>query len=61
MNKGSDWDMPSPDSVAKVILDKVENGELDIIPEDIGLGMFNAWKEDPKKLAEMFYKLYHAE
>ncbi len=61
MNKGSDWDMPSPDSVAKVILDKVENEELDIIPEDIGLGMFNAWKEDPKKLAEIFHNIYHAE
>ena len=61
MNKGSDWDMPSSDSVAKVILAKVENGELDIIPEDIGLGMFNAWKEDPKKLAEIFHNIYHAE
>ncbi len=61
MNKGSDWDMPSPDSVARVILDKVENEELDIIPEDIGLGMFNAWKEDPKKLAEIFHNIYHAE
>lgn len=61
MNKGSDWDMPSPDQVAKVILDKVESGELDIIPEGIGVGMFNVWKEDPKKLAEMFSKLYHAE
>ncbi|WP_422858592.1 SDR family NAD(P)-dependent oxidoreductase [Flagellimonas sp. S174] len=61
MNKGSDWDMPSPDNVAKVILDKVENEELDIIPEDIGLGMFKAWKEDPKKLAEIFHNIYHAE
>lgn len=61
MNKGSDWDMPSPDSVAKVILDKIENEELDIIPEDIGLGMFNAWKEDPRKLAEIYHKLYHGE
>ncbi len=61
MNKGSHWDMPSPDSVAQVILDNVENGELDIIPEDIGLGMFNAWKEDPNKLAAIFHNIYHAE
>ncbi|WP_271766150.1 SDR family NAD(P)-dependent oxidoreductase [Aquimarina algiphila] len=61
MNKGSDWDMPSPDSVAKTILDKVENEELDIIPEDIGLEMFNAWKENPKNLAKMFHKIYHEE
>lgn len=61
MNKGSDWDMPSSDSVAKVILNKIENEELDIIPEDIGLRMFNAWKEDPRKLAEMYHKLYHGE
>lgn len=61
MNKGSDWDMPSPDSVAKVILEKVENEELDIIPEAIGQGMYSAWKEDPKKLAEIFHKLYHGD
>jgi NAD(P)-dependent dehydrogenase (short-subunit alcohol dehydrogenase family) len=61
MNKGSDWDMPSPDSVAKTILDQVENEELDIIPEEIGLGMFNAWKEEPSKLAEVFHNIYHAE
>ncbi|NVK33542.1 MAG: SDR family NAD(P)-dependent oxidoreductase [Cytophagia bacterium] len=61
MNKGSDWDMPSSDSVAKVILDKIEQEELDIIPEDIGIEMFSAWKDDPKKLADMFHKLYHGE
>lgn len=61
MNKGIDWDMPSPYSVAKTILDSVENGELDIIPEKIGLGMFNAWKEEPSKLAKMFYNMYHGE
>ncbi|MAX79882.1 MAG: short-chain dehydrogenase [Crocinitomicaceae bacterium] len=59
MNKGSDWDMPSPDIVAQTILDKVENNELDIIPEEIGLGMYNAWKESPSKLAEMFHNMYH--
>ena len=61
MNKGSDWDMPSPYSVAETILERVEHGELDIIPEEIGLGMFNAWKEDPSKLAEMFHNMYHGE
>ncbi|HAS42895.1 MAG TPA: short-chain dehydrogenase [Microscillaceae bacterium] len=61
MNKGNDWEMPSSDEVAKVILDKVENEELDIIPEDIGLGMFNAWKEAPAKLADIFHKIYHNE
>lgn len=61
MNKGIDWDMPSPDEVAKIILDSVENEELDIIPEEIGLGMFKAWKEEPAKLAKMFHDLYHGE
>src|SRR5690606_4029918 len=28
MNKGSDWDMPAPDGIATIILDKVEAGEL---------------------------------
>lgn len=59
MNKGSDWDMPSPDSVAETILSKVENEELDIIPEEIGANMYNAWKENPSKLAEMFHAMYH--
>ncbi len=61
MNKGIDWDMPSPLSVAKTILSSVESGELDIIPEEIGLGMYNAWKEEPSKLAKMFHNMYHGE
>ena len=61
MNKGSNWDMPAPDVVAKTILDMVENEELDIVPEEIGLGMFNAWKDDPSKLAEIFHKIHHGE
>lgn len=61
MNKGSDWDMPAPDAIAKIILDKVEAGELDIVPDEIGLGMFNAWKEEPSKLAKMYSDMYHVE
>ncbi|MBL1279014.1 MAG: SDR family NAD(P)-dependent oxidoreductase [Fluviicola sp.] len=61
MNKGSEWDMPAPDGIAKIILDKVEAGELDIVPDEMGLGMFNAWKEAPSKLAEMFSNMYHGE
>jgi len=61
MNKGSDWDMPKPDGIAKIILDKVEAGELDIVPDEMGLGMFNAWKEDPSRLAEMYSNMYHGE
>lgn len=59
MNKGSEWDMPAPDEIAKIILDKVEVGELDIVPDEMGLGMFNAWKEEPSKLAEMYSNMYH--
>ncbi|WP_109829437.1 SDR family oxidoreductase [Reichenbachiella versicolor] len=61
MNKGSEWDMPAPDGVATIILDKVEAGELDIVPDEMGLGMFNAWKESPSKLAEMYSNMYHGE
>lgn len=61
MNKGSDWDMPSPESVAKTILDEVEAGQLDIVPDQMGLGMYQAWKEEPSKLAEIFHKIYHGE
>lgn len=61
MNKGIDWDMPSPDGIAKIILDKVEAGQLDIVPDEMGLGMFNIWKEEPSKLAEMFHQIYYKE
>ena len=61
MNKGSEWDMPAPDGIATIILDKVEGGELDIVPDEMGLGMFNTWKEEPSKLAKMFSNMYHGE
>lgn len=61
MNKGSEWDMPAPDRIATIILDKVEGGELDIVPDEMGLGMFNTWKEEPSKLAKMFSNMYHGE
>ncbi len=59
MNIGSDGDMPSPDSTAEKILDKVEMGELDIVPDDMGLNMYHAWKEEPSKLAEIYHDMYH--
>lgn len=59
MNKGSDWVMPAPDRIAKIILDRLEEGELDIIPDELGIGMFNAWREEPSKLAAIFSKIYH--
>lgn len=61
MNKGSDWNMPAPDGIAKILIDKVEAGELEIIPDEMGLGMFNAWKEDPSKLAQIFHSMFHGE
>lgn len=53
--------MPAPDGIATIILDKVEAGELDIVPDEMGLGMINAWKEAPSKLAEMYSNMYHGE
>lgn len=49
--------MPS----AKMILDKVEAGQLDIVPDEMGLNMFNIWKEEPSKLVEMFHQIYYKE
>src|SRR5690606_41650195 len=45
MNKGNDWDMLAPDGIAEIILDKVEAGELDIVPDEMGLGMFTPGKQ----------------
>ena len=61
MNKGSDWEMPAPKGIAKIILDNVELGKLEIVPDEMGLGMFNAWKEEPSKLAEIFHNIYYGE
>ena len=59
MNKGSEWEMPAPDEIATILLDRVEAEELDIIPDEMGLGMYKAWKEEPLKLADIFYGLFH--
>ena len=61
MNKGSDWDMPNPDSTAIQILQGVADGKLDSIPDEMGQGMYNAWREDPAKLSKLFADLYYAE
>jgi hypothetical protein len=53
--------MPGPEAIARTILDRVEAGELDIIPDEIGLGMYYAWKDEPSKLAAIFHKIYHEE
>lgn len=61
MNKGSDWDMPDPDSTAIKILESVVSGKLDIIPDVMGQGMYTAWREEPMKLSKIFSDLYHVE
>ncbi len=60
MNKGSEMEgLGDPDVTAKSILDEVENGTLDIIPDDMGKGMYNTWREEPSKLAAIFHDMYH--
>ncbi|MEQ5790785.1 SDR family oxidoreductase [Muricauda sp. NFXS6] len=59
MNKGSEWEMPSPDRIAPRILEAVEQGTLDIVPDDMGQGMYAQWKENPEKLAKTFHDMYH--
>ncbi|QYJ68390.1 SDR family oxidoreductase [Flavobacterium litorale] len=61
MNKGSEWEMPAPDGIAEIILSEVENGVLDIIPDDMGKGMYNSWREAPSNLAQTFHDMYHGE
>ncbi|WP_164112329.1 MULTISPECIES: SDR family NAD(P)-dependent oxidoreductase [Sphingobacterium] len=60
MNKDSNWDMPSPDSVAIKILTQVATDELEIVPDEIGKNMYDAWKENPSKLSKIFYDIYHS-
>ncbi len=61
MNKGSDWNMPDPDSIAIKILESIALGKLDIIPDEMGQGMYAAWREEPAKLSKIFSDLYHGE
>ena len=61
MNKGSDWNMPDPDSTAIKILESVATGKLDIVPDEMGQGMYAAWREEPAKLSKIFSDLYHGE
>lgn len=60
MNRGSDWDMPDSDSTAVRIVEHIANGELDSVPDTMGQGMYQAWREDPSKLSAIFSDLYHA-
>lgn len=60
MNKDSNWDMPSPDSVALNILEHIASEDLDIVPDEIGKNMYNAWREHPSKLSKIFYDIYHS-
>lgn len=59
MNKESDWDMPDPDSTAVKILESVALGKSDIVPDEMGQGMYAAWREEPAKLEKIFSDLYH--
>jgi len=60
MNKGSGMEaMGNPDIVATTILQEVETDTLDIVPDEMGQGMFNAWQESPSKLADIFHNIYH--
>lgn len=61
MNKDSDWDMPDPESIALKILESVGDGKFDIVPDEMGQGMYNAWREDPAKLSKIFSDLYYGE
>ncbi|MDR0265515.1 MAG: SDR family NAD(P)-dependent oxidoreductase [Sphingobacterium sp.] len=61
MNKGSDWNMPDPDSIAIKILESIALGKLDIVPDDMGQGMYAAWRDEPAKLSKIFSDLYHGE
>ncbi len=61
MNRGSNMDMTSPDDVAKSILKEIEAEKLDIIPDKIGLSMYEIWKESPSKLEEVASNMYHGE
>lgn len=59
MNKGSDMEMTSPEDVAISILEELEKGEPDIIPDKIGKGMYEIWEKNPLDLEAVASKMYN--
>ena len=52
MLRGSDIPKASPESVARAILDAVDNGEEDIFPDPLSQSMADSWRGGPAKTLE---------
>ena len=61
MNKGYEGEMTGPDEVAMSILDEVEVGGPDVIPDKVGKGMHEVWKKNPQELEAIACKMYNGE
>lgn len=53
MNKGSSMPMTPPAEVALSILKHIESEEADIVPDRIGLEMFQTWQQSPMALEQL--------
>jgi hypothetical protein len=62
MSRGFDVPKASPESVARAILDGVENGEEDIFPDPMSESMAESWRSGAvKALERQFAALVEAE
>ena len=52
MTRGLDIPKASPESVARAILDAVDNGEEDIFPDPLSQSMADSWRGGPAKTLE---------
>ena len=52
MNRGLDIPKASPESVARAIFDRVENGEEDIFPDPMSQSMAESWRSGAAKALE---------
>jgi short-subunit dehydrogenase len=55
MTRGFDRPKASPESVARAILDGVERGEEEILPDPRSASMAESWRSGPAKALERQY------
>lgn len=59
MNKGYQGEMTSPEEVALAILNEIELGIPDIIPDKVGKAMYEIWKKNSEDLEAVASKIYN--
>jgi len=54
MTANIDAEKADPADVAKVILDAVEQGTGNVLPDPVAISLWQAWNADPRGLDQLF-------